>query len=290
MEFVRADSPGHALELLSRYGDRGIPLAGGTCTMPSLARMKIRPGALIALDRLSAEFGEIAVGKDSIRVGALTTLESLARHESLPSGLGLCAAAAQAGSWQTRSMGTVGGNICDAAPTADLLPPFLVAGATVHLGSRDRDEREVPLADFLTAEHRTDRRGDELLTAITCPVPPRGTSAFYYKVGRRSAMEVAIVGLAIRVTVDETTGDIRDARLAVSGLGPIPRRFPGVEAMLLGRPSQAALREAAAALAEEAAADDVWATAAYRRAVASRVFLRGARELVADVRRSADTS
>lgn len=287
MEFIRAESLDQTLESLSHYGDSGVVLAGGTCTMLSLAKGEVQPKALISLDRLGGELSEIRVSESATKLGALVRIETLARDtRQLRDQEGLAAAAAQIGSWQTRTVATLGGNLCNAAPTADLLPPLLVADATVHLKSGDRGERALPLRAFLLDADKTARAGDELLTGISLAPPPSGTASSYRKVGRRGAMEVAIVGLALRVTLNESGQEVSDFRLAVSGLASTARRFPEIEATLLGRPGEGELRDAAAMLEREALPlDDVWASADYRRSVASRLLMRSGLELLSKLGR-----
>ncbi len=283
MEFVRPTSVDEAVAALADYGEDALPIAGATCAMLGLAPRDARPSALISLDGLRAELSGVSSEGGGVRVGALARVEDLARNEGSHGDTTLGMAAAHLGGWQTRVVATLGGNLCNAAPTAELVPALLLRDAVLRLKSRDSGERSLALDAFLRGPGETARASDELLLDVSFDAAPAGAAARYVKVGRRGAMEVALVGFAIALVPGEG-GEIRDARLAVSGITPTARRFPETERMLLGRPSEADLREAGEALARGAdPLDDTWASRGYRRAVASRLLVSNARELIREV-------
>ena len=266
MRFCRARSLDEALELLGEWGEDGCLLAGGTDVMAQYKRGEIAPGAFIHVDRIEPLSLISMNGRTAI--GALTTHCTLASDADIALRQPAVADAARlVGGWQTQAVGTVGGNICNASPAADLAPPLLVADAHVTLASKS-GERRVPLDAFFMGRHATARRPDELLSIIDLePLPPRSAET-YVKLGRRGAMDVAIVGLAVRLGLRDD-GTIGTARVAVCSVAATPRRVPEAEAVLVGgRLDEGALASAGQALVAAASPiDDARGTASYRRRV-----------------------
>ncbi|NQV07778.1 FAD binding domain-containing protein, partial [bacterium] len=164
-----------------------------------------------------------------------------------------------------------------ASPAADTAAPLLVAGAVFELTGPD-GVREVPGDAFFIGRRQTARKPEEILTSIRLPLIPEHTGETYIKVGRRSAMEVAIVGLAVRLTMDPA-GTVERARVAVCSVAPKPFRAVEVEAILQGSMlDEAAVAEAGAALAAAASPiDDSRASAAYRLRILPGVLAKGVR-------------
>jgi CO/xanthine dehydrogenase FAD-binding subunit len=171
-------------------------------------------------------------------------------------------------------MGTIGGNIGSALPSADLAPPLLVAGARVRLVSASA-ERELPLGEFLLGPGQTSRRPDELLAGITLDEPPPRGGETYVKSTARGAMEFAIVGVAARISLAEDR-TIESARIAVCAAGPTPFRAHDSEQALLGtRGTESALAEAAAlAVGQSRPIDDARSSAGYRRRMVGELVRR----------------
>jgi CO/xanthine dehydrogenase FAD-binding subunit len=210
-------------------------------------------------------------------IGSLTTHRALATSTLLADDYdSIRTAAASVGGWQTQAVGTIGGNVCNASPAADLIPPLLVHGAKVKLLSQKRGERTLPLSGFLLGRRLTARKADELLTHISLETAPVRTADIYLKVGRRSAMEVAIVGLALRLSMSDDHSTISDVRIATCATGPVSRRAEAAEAELIGKYfSPALLRTAGEALVDTVAPiDDVRGSAAYRIMVLPRLLKR----------------
>lgn len=276
MEFRQGTSEDEVLGWLSDLGESACVIAGGTDVMMQYARGEISPAVFVHIERVRP----LAVARhDGVsRLGALLTHRFLARDEAVRRrNPALAEAAATVGGWQTQAVGTLGGNICNASPAADTAAPLLVADAVVELASTG-GRRRVPLSEFFLGRRQVDRRPGELVTAIdVTPVGPR-TAEVYLKAGRRSAMVVAVVGLAARITfggVDSGGGEsgglgrVSDARLALCSVAPRPLRARNTERTLIeGGGSPDAIREAALALREEVAPiGDSRASAAYRREI-----------------------
>jgi len=277
VEFTRAISEEHAVAWLASRGDATCVVAGGTDVMMQYARGELAPASFLHIGAITA-LGTAECGADggaASRFGALATHRLLAkdplirrRHPALAE------AAATVGGWQTQSVGTLGGNLCNASPAADTAAPLLVADAVVELRSAS-GTRRLPLQDFFRGRRATARRPDELLTAVEANPAGPAAGEIYLKVGRRGAMVVAVAGLALRLTFDGA-GRVRDAKLALCSLAPAPARAVETERVLAqGGAAAETLRLAGETLERETAPiDDSRATAAYRRQILSGLLER----------------
>ena len=274
MELSAVESVDEALEVLSHRGDGCQVLAGGTDVMMQLARGEIAPALLLHVEGV-AEL-RIVAANGATRIGSLVTHRELARGRLGAGYQAVAESAGTVGGLQTQVVGTIGGNVCNASPAADTLPALLVHDAELMLRS-SAASRTVPLQEFIVGRRATTRAPDELLTAITLAAPAARTGDVYLKVGRRSAMEVAIVGLAMRLTFD-TAGVVGDARVAVASVGPRPIRSAAAEAALVGGAGDpVSIRVAAEALLRDIdPIDDVRGTADYRRRVIPGLLGRAA--------------
>ena len=209
-----------------------VPLAGGTDFYPARVGCPVSAGVL-DVSRIAGLRGIERAG-DGWRLGALTTWSDL-RRRPLPGFLrALQQAAAEVGGVQVQNAGTIGGNLCNASPAADGVPPLLALSAQVELASV-RGVRTLPLGQFILGNRRTARASDELLTAILLPgFGPRTRSAFR-KLGARRYLVISIVMAAARVDLDES-GRIVDAAVAVGACAAVAQRLPALERRLIGRP------------------------------------------------------
>lgn len=263
-EFFEPATIDEALALGSRFGEAGSFVAGGTDLVIQMRRGRRHPGALISLLKLEALQG-IRTDGERIVLGALVTHREMERHPLFDGPLRAMVEAAQViGGHQVRNVGTVGGNVCNASPAADLLPVLLTLDAQVHLRGA-AGERSMPLAQFLRGPGRTARGAGELVTAVSFARPSQRTATAFIKFGRRRAMEISIVSVAAAVTVD-ARGDCVQARLAVGAAAPTAIRLPAAEAILQGGASPRQVEEAARAAADAVSPlSDVRASAEYRR-------------------------
>ena len=224
------------------------PIAGGTDLLVELNFDRARPEAILNL-REVPELREWSRENGTLRIGSGVTYAELMR-EPLASALpALAQASRTVGSPQIRNRGTLGGNLGTASPAGDSLPPLLVEGATVELGSA-RGARTMPLAEFLVGPKRNALAPDELVLAVH--VQPGGQPQTFMKVGPRNAMVIAVCSLAL--VADRERGELR---AAYGSAGPVPALVT------------ASLDEADAFPERVAAAcspiDDVRGTSAYRR-------------------------
>jgi CO/xanthine dehydrogenase FAD-binding subunit len=208
------------------------------------------------------------------RIGACTSWSEI-RDAALPPAFdALRAAAAEVGGRQIQNAATIGGNLCNASPAADGVPPLLALDAEVELASA-AGRRRLPLADFLRGPRATARGPGELLTAVLVPAAAaRGRSAFL-KLGARRYLVISIAMVAARLVIDG--GRVREAALAVGACSPVAVRLPACERRLVGAPAGSGLArhiataEVAAALSPIA---DVRARAGYRAEAAAELLRR----------------
>ncbi len=265
-EFLNPSSLEDVFELLVRYGNEAKCLAGGTDLLVQMKQRRILPKRLINLLPLS-ELKGIHKAEDSLRIGALTRHVDLERSAFLEKGWNLLAlAATKIGSPQIRHLGTIGGNLCNASPSADTAPPLLVLHATVCLSSL-KGNRQIPLEAFLTGPGQTGLREDEILKEVILPKPPEGSLFTYLKLGRRKSMDLALVSVAVLVTINPERKTFEQVRLALGSVAPTPIRARAAEKQLGGNLiGEEAIREAAETAAQECQPmTDLRATAEYRR-------------------------
>jgi aerobic carbon-monoxide dehydrogenase medium subunit len=274
LKFLMTNSMSEALDTLHAEGPVALIIAGGTDVMVQLARGELRPAVLVNVEAVS----ELRFEESSTvtRIGALVSQRELAESSLVKSQYGALSAAANlCGGWQTQFVGTVGGNVCNASPAADLTPALMAHGAVVLLKSKARGQREVPLHDFVLGRRQTARLPDELVIGFELDIPPRRTADAFEKVGRRGAMEISIVSVATRMTLSEDNR-VDDVRIALGSVGPRPFRARKAEKLMIGETfGPDLMAEAAeAVLKDSSPIDDVRGSRNYRRAVLPRVFLR----------------
>jgi len=254
-----------------------ILLAGGTDYYPARVGQPLDDDILdiTAIPGLDS----IADAGDHWRIGALARWADLARAD-LPAAFdGLKDAALQIGGAQVQNAGTICGNICNASPAADGMPNLLVLDAAVELSSAG-SSRRLPVAEFVTGNRATERRADELVTALVIPKPPDGARGHFLKLGARRYLIISIAMVAV-LLVPATDGSVAEARVAVGACSPVPLRLPALEAALRGCALDAGLADVPepSHLAPLTPIDDVRATAAYRLDAALTVLRRALREL-----------
>jgi CO/xanthine dehydrogenase FAD-binding subunit len=256
---LRPISLNEALEALACAGL--TILAGGTDYYPA------RVGKPMADDILDisaiADLRGIRDEGSHWRIGATTTWSELADADLPPMFGGLKAAARQVGGVQIQNAGTLAGNLCNASPAADGVPPLLALDASVEIAD-SAGKRSLALADFILGNRKTALRPNQLLTAILVPKTARETRSHFLKLGAREYLVVSIAMVA--ATLEVEAGCVRAVRIAVGSCSPVAQRLPLAEAALAGKPCNAALGELLGAkhLAGLAPIDDVRASGEYR--------------------------
>ncbi len=262
------ESLADALALGREHGPNAAFLAGGTDLIVQLKRGETSLSHVVNLKRIP-QLNAIHIDeREYFSIGALTTHNAIATHPAVLNLAPILAqGAASIGTHQIRERGTIGGNICNASPAGDTLPPLLCLDAELMLERADGGKRVVPVIDFFKGPGRTVREPEEALTAVQIPKPKPETAGIYLKLGIRKAMEIAIVGVAVLVRLDGSGENCLDARIALASVAPTPLRCPRAEAVLLGgKADEAAFVQAARAARDHVEPiSDVRGSALYRR-------------------------
>lgn len=248
------------------------PLAGGTDVFPAAGDRPLR-GAYVDVTRLASLRG-VTESDDDVRIGAATRWSEIKRLEVGAAFNALKAAAREVGSIQIQNRATIAGNLCNASPAADGVPPLLILDAAVELSSL-RGVRRLPLSRFITGNRQTAIEPDELMTAIVVPRPSATSRSAFLKLGTRRYLVISIAMVA--VLLDIADDRVADARIAVGACSAVAMRLPDAEQRLIGAPADEAL-SARVALDDIAALtpiDDLRATKAYRLKAALLLIRRG---------------
>jgi CO/xanthine dehydrogenase FAD-binding subunit len=246
-------------------------LSGGTDFYPALGDRVVRD-AIVDVSGLR-ELRGISTDKDRFRIGGLTTWSEIVRTPLPRCFDALKAAAREVGAVQIQNRGTVAGNLCNASPAADGVPPLLVLDAEVELVS-DGGVRRMPLADFIVGNRRTQRKANEILTAVLIPRGLDDAVSTFVKLGARRYLVISISMVAAIVQFENHK--VVEARVAVGSCSAVARRLPALEAELVGvtvrDPLGASVRPEH--LSSLSPIDDVRATAAYRIDASLRLVQR----------------
>ena len=267
-----------ALQVLGETPEGARVLAGGTDLVPRMRARMVTPSLLVDLRLLALD--EINLDGDWLALGACVTQTALIELDLIASHFPtLAEAAREMAGPPIRNRATIGGNLVNASPAADLAPPLLVYDAEVVL-AKTGSVRRVPLSEFFTGPGQTVLAPEELLATVRLPLMPPSTAAKFIKLGKRKAMAVAVVDAAARLSLD-ANGRISQARIALGSVAPTPMRAVGAEALLVGQsPSEELFAEAGQTASEAASPiSDLRASAGYRKqmvAVLSRRALMGA--------------
>ena len=253
------------LKLLAERGPETRLVAGGTDLLVQMKNGLLKPARVIDLSGV-ADLRVLAPADGrGLRVGAAVTARRLELDRAVrASYLSLAESGALVGSVQVRNLATVGGNICNAAPSADMAPPLVALDAeAVIAGPSGR--RRVPMASFFTGVRRTVLAPDELLLEFVVPAPEPHSGGNYLRHTPRRELDIAVVGVASQLTL--TDGVCTKARIALAAVAPTPVRATAAERALEGQRPTPSLIEQAATLAVEAARpiSDQRGSAEYRR-------------------------
>lgn len=273
--YHRPVSVSDALQALAAEAQAGRPwviVSGGTDFYPARVGRTISEPVLdlSALDELCG----IREFSGHYDIGARATWSEVLRADLPPLFDGLKQAAREVGGVQIQNVGTVGGNLCNASPAADGVPPLLTLDAAVELASA-RGRRTLPLGRFLLGSRKTAMAPDELLLAVRIPKPTGRTRSGFSKLGSRKYLVISIVMAAAVLEVDGSNR-VAKASIAVGACSPVAQRLPALEAELERRPADGALADAVRPehLRPLSAIDDVRGSAAYRMDAAQTVVRR----------------
>jgi xanthine dehydrogenase FAD-binding subunit len=230
---MKAHSVDHALALLAEHPDARL-VAGGTDVLIRLRHGSHEFTRLVDIHGLEELRFITADAAGTIRIGSGTVFADLVQSDLIQAHVPILAEAADSvGGPQIRNMATIGGNICNGAPSADSAPALFVLNALLELKS-NQGSRQVPVTDFYLGPASVDLRSGELLTAIIIPKNEyQGFAGHYYKYAMRKAMDIATIGCA--VSLKTAGGRMTDFRIAYGVAGPTPLRCPTAEKTAAGQ-------------------------------------------------------
>ena len=282
-EYLEAHTLRQAIGMLQRHGQQARIVAGSTDFLVRWRAGFWHPEYVVNIQHIPGMSRVTFSRRNGLRFGALVTIQTLEQHPAIRQHYpALAAAAASFAGVQVRNLATVGGNICNASPSGDMLPALLAFGAECRVSGPD-GHRQVPLDQLFTGPGRTVLAQDEVLTEIALPPPARNTGSLYIKHSPRGAMDIATVGVASALTVDRA-GVCTSARIALGAVAPTPLRARAAEEMLQGQILDADMLQAAAdqAMSQATPIDDVRGTADYRRQMVGVLTRRTLERAAAD--------
>jgi len=250
-ELAVPGSVDECLQILAKRGPDTKVVAGGTDLLPQLKNGVLKPGWVVDLSAV-AELRTISDGPDGgLRIGASVTARELELDARVRSRFAaLAESAAMVGSVQVRNLATLGGNLCNAAPSADMAPPLLALDAEAVIAGPS-GQRRVSMASFFLGVRRTVLAPGELLLEIIVPAQGAQSGGNYLRHTPRRELDIAVVGVASQITL--AGGKCTAARIALAAVAPVPLRATDAEQALVGQPLTPQQIERAADLASGAA-------------------------------------
>jgi carbon-monoxide dehydrogenase medium subunit len=277
-----------ALDLLARYGAKADVYAGGTDLLVAMKKREKVPDHLVNLKGIAEMKGIHSEGNEGIRIGGLTTLAELERSTLVKERLQpLWDAVNVMASPQIRTLATVGGNICSAMPSADTAPPLIALGASLKIVG-PQGERTLPAEDFFKGPGESDLKPAEILIQVLIPAGSLKRGGAYLKLMRRSAMDLAQVGVAVCLSSDPSRNKIcREAKIALGAVARTPIRSPKAEGVLVNKEiHQDIAREAGKTASQEASPrSSIRASREYREAMIEVLTERAVMEAYNRIRR-----
>ena len=267
LEIFQPTSLREASETIEKNGPGGYFLAGGTDLVIAIKEKGLAPRYVVDLKRIPSLGGIREQDDGSLSIGALATMREVEVSPLIRTRYPfLSQSAAEVGSIQIRNRATIGGNMANATPSADVAPALLVLDAVAAIAGAD-GERRVPLEEFFVGPGKTILKAGEILTAVSIPDTPPGLRGDYIKFSPREMMDLAYIGVAVALTLNGDGKRCDKVRIALGAVSPTPMRARKAEAMLRNRSLTEELAERAG---EEAAREckpisDVRSSAEYRR-------------------------
>ena len=269
-----------AIGLLAEHNGKAKVIAGGTDLVLQM-RNKIKKAEYVidisgipTLDYIKYD------KKQGLSIGALTTVRDVEKSTELARKYPvLCQAAGRLGSVAIRNVGTIGGNLCNASPSAENAPALIGLSAKIKIAGPN-DERVIPVEDFFVGPGQTVLKNEEVMTEIQVPTPQPNTVGVYLKHAIRGSIDLAIVGVAVIAELDGKF--CRDIKIVLGAVGPTPMRARGAEEIVNGNKIDNAVIEkcAQAASEESRPITDVRASAEYRKEMVKVLVKNGINEAV----------
>ena len=284
-EYFAPERLDDALLMLSQKGKGAFVMAGGTDLVMKMNQGLVKPAAIISLSRIKGMNNIEFDPRKGIAIGATALIAEVASHPEIKKRYpAISYAASVMANVQIRNMGTVAGNLCNAAPSADNAPPLMAMGAEVTLTGMKGD-RQIPVEDLFRGPGMTILEPGEIMTSIFVPLPPPHSGASYERISPRGKVDIAAVSVAVMLTMEGET--CRQARIALGAVAPVPMRARKAENILIGkRLTQGIMEKAGAQAARESRPiSDVRASASYRNRMVSVLTRRAIEQAHARARK-----
>ena len=249
--YVAPGTVDEAVAVLDKHGDRARPLAGGTDLLVKARANAWELDAVVDIKNIP-ELMTLTVGNDGLRIGAGVPCYQVYENEEVASDYPcIVDGTAIIGGIQIQSRAGLGGNLCNAAPSADGICPLIVHSAVAHIAGPG-GSRDVAVEDFCTGPSQTVLKNGELLVSISMPRPPANFGAAYTRFIPRNEMDIAVAGVGVSVILDSSGQNFVSARIALASVGPTPILASAAGNSLAGKPVNDDTIAAAAALASDA--------------------------------------
>ena len=252
IDYERPTTVADAVKLLSKNGEKARMLAGGTDIIVQLRGGRRGTVELLVDAKGIPELNVLSLdAKGGLTVGAAVPCYKIYSDKKIAAAYpGLIDAATIIGGIQIQGRASLGGNLCNAAPSADAIPAMIAyKGVAKVVGSKGT--REVPVEDFCTAPGRTVLKPDEMLVSIHFPAPPKGFGAKYIRFIPRNEMDIAVVGAGVSVELNGAT--IKSARVTLAAVAPTPLFVKAAGDSLAGKPANEKSVQEASNIARDAA-------------------------------------
>ncbi|MBF8438120.1 FAD binding domain-containing protein [Halanaerobiaceae bacterium Z-7014] len=282
-DFLAPESLEKALDYRKRYGFQATVIAGGTDIMVDYFERLYEVNSWLDLNKIE-ELKKIEINDENIIIGATVTHKRIAEHQELQNHLPMLAqASSEVGAWQIQSRGTIGGNIVTSSPAGDTLAPLLAYNAKVVLQSKG-DKRIIDIEDFFIGPKENVEESDEILTKIIIPKPSKNTLSRWRKVGKRKALIISSLTMAILIEVDDQ-GVIKTARACYGAVAPTPIEIRNVgdylERQKLKNVDPKKVGEIA--VSGISPIDDIRGTEQYRRQVTYDLTINAIKEMASEL-------
>ncbi len=264
-----------AIELLSKAGGKAKIIAGGTDLVIGLRNGDQKAQCLIDITKIP-ELRGVDEKNGTVFLGAAVTHSEIASSSLVKKYGGILSdAASEIGSPQIRNLGTIGGNIVNASPAADTLPPLMVLNAMGRVVSRE-GEKEVPLSELFKGPYESNLKPYELLAQIAFQKLSPAMRSGFIRLARRGAMAIARMSVAVVLKMESKERRIEDIRIAVGSVTPTPQRVPEAEVFLKGEsPDEEVLQKASLKISEAMIRQSgIRPSTSYKKPVVEALFLR----------------
>ena len=276
-EYLEPATIEEAVSLLTKYNGRAKVIAGGTDLLVQMRQKAVKPDYVIDIVNIPGLDYINYDKKQGLSIGALTTIRSLEKSAELRMKYPVISlAASKLGSVAIRNLGTLGGNLCNAAPSAEMSPALIGLSANAKIVGPG-GERIVPLENLFTGPGTTLLKKGEILAEIKVPIPSPDTKGIYLKHAIRGSIDLAIVGVAVITALESENKACKDIKIVLGAVAPTPMRARSAEEVIEGKRIDEDLIEKSseAASAEARPVSDVRASADYRSEMV-KVFTRRA--------------